>query len=107
MKKYLVNEYTTGISTSSFFSCHAQLCGYGDKFQIVLLHHTPVSTCPYHSISQCSSFFFLKCEIQLFSLHAQYLPPAYGPLHKQPANQAEQAGLLQSPSEAGDTRVSL
>lgn len=35
--KYLVNEYTTGISTYCFFSCHVQLYEYGDQLQIVLL----------------------------------------------------------------------
>lgn len=38
---------------SYFFSCHEQLCVYGDELRIVLLLHTPISSCPHHSTSQC------------------------------------------------------
>lgn len=51
-----------------FFSCHVQLCVYGEELRIVLLHHAPISSCPHHSTSQCSSFLFYKCEISICSL---------------------------------------
>lgn len=53
---------------SYFFSCHAQPCVYGDELRIVLLHHTPISSCPHHSTCQCSSFLFFNCEISICSL---------------------------------------